>query len=181
MLTTGTPALDDALADALAQPVRHPIWRLVVDLASNGGFDHPWSDLTGLVSEVEVERAITGDLPDGTSQVEGFAAAKLTARLEGRFPDGTPITDAVTPRPGNPVWTGVSVRYDLGLRTKLGPVMLRQFTGVVRSTTLRASSGHVELTAGDGAEQLRAAITLPRSAWTACNKPSTATAATGTG
>ncbi|MEV4313010.1 hypothetical protein [Actinocrispum sp. NPDC049592] len=161
MLTTGTPALDDALAEALAQPVRQPIWRLMVDLAGDGGFAHPWSDLNGLVTEIDVERAITGDLPEGTAQVEGYASAKLTARLEGRFPDGTPITDAVIQRPGNPLWAGVSVRYDLGLLTKVGPVMLRQFTGVVRATTLRASSGQVELTAADGAERLRAAITLP--------------------
>ncbi len=161
MLTTGTPALDDALAEAVAQPVRYPIWRLTVDLTGDGGFTHPWSDLTGVVAEVEVERAITGDLPESTSQVEGFASAKLTARLEGRLADGTPITNAVVQRPGNPSWAGASVRYDLGLRTRLGPVLLRQFTGVVRSTTLRASSGQVELTAADGAERLRAAITLP--------------------
>ncbi|MBP2325318.1 hypothetical protein JOF56_005703 [Kibdelosporangium banguiense] len=161
MLSTGNPALDDALAEALAQPVREPVWRLLVDLGGDGTFSHPWSDLTSLATDIQVDRAITGDLPEGTSLTEGYASASLTARLEGRFLGGTSIIDAVTPHSGNPSWPGVGLRYDLGMRTRMGPVLLRQFTGSIRTTTARASTGAVEITAADGAERLRAAITLP--------------------
>ncbi|TCO47292.1 hypothetical protein [Actinocrispum wychmicini] len=161
MLSTGTPALDDALAEALAQPVREPVWRLLVDLARDGRFAHPWSDVTSLATDITVDRAITGDLPEGTTLTEGYASASLTASLEGRFSDGTSIVDAVASKAGNPSWVGVSLRYDLGLRTRLGPVLLRQFTGIIRTTSMRASSGSVDITAADGAEQLRAGITLP--------------------
>src|SRR4051794_18466621 len=131
MLSTGDPALDAALAEALAQPERQPVWRLLVDLAGDGLFAHPWSDLTSLATDVQLDRAITGDLPEGTTVTEGYASASLTATLEGRLPDGTTIVDAVAPHPGNPAWSGVGVRYDLGMRTRLGPVLLRQFTGTI--------------------------------------------------
>ncbi|WET76902.1 hypothetical protein P3102_22630 [Amycolatopsis sp. QT-25] len=160
MLSTGNPHTDAALADAVTSRNRRVLWSLTADVGRTGKFDHPWSDLSGLVSDLTINRALAGDLPAETTLVEGFASASLTATLEGRI-GAHDVIDLFGAYRGNPQWAGVAVRFDLGLDTRFGPVLLRQFTGTVRAVTSRTAARTVTLTAADGADSLRAGVTLP--------------------
>ncbi|MBP2320498.1 hypothetical protein JOF56_000883 [Kibdelosporangium banguiense] len=155
------------LAAAVEAPERAPRVRLLADWDRDQSFDHPLTDLSTVVDEISVERALTGDLPPETTLIEGYATAKLTARVSGHRPDDprdvarmlSPIR-ADSPLFGKPI-VDVPVRCDLGLTTPAGERMLRQFTGTVRRLDVTSATRTVELEALDPAEQLRAPVTLP--------------------
>jgi hypothetical protein len=155
------------LAAAVDAPERTPRVRLLADWDRDQSFNHPLTDLSGVVDEVSIERALTGDLPAETTLIEGYTTAKLTARVSGQRPDDprdiarmlSPIR-ADSPLFGKPS-VDVPVRCDLGLTTPVGERMLRQFTGTVRRLDVASATRTVELEALDPADKLRAAVTLP--------------------
>jgi hypothetical protein len=155
------------LAAAVDAPERTPRVRLLADWDRDQSFDHPLTDLSGVVDEVSIERALTGDLPAETTLIEGYTTAKLTARVSGQRPDDprdiarmlSPIR-ADSPLLGKPS-VDVPVRCDLGLTTPTGERLLRQFTGTIRRLDVTSATRTVELEALDPADKLRAAVTLP--------------------
>lgn len=64
---------------------RVPIYSLKADWNRNGLYDHVLSDLTDLVTEVQVGRALSGTLPVEVGLVEGYSSAELSVKLEGRW------------------------------------------------------------------------------------------------
>jgi hypothetical protein len=64
---------------------RVPIYSLKADWNRNGLYDHVLSDLTDLVEEVQVGRALSGTLPVEVGLVEGYSSAELTVKLSGRW------------------------------------------------------------------------------------------------
>lgn len=159
---------DDAeLAAAVDEARRSPVVSLKADWSANGQYAHGWSDLTAMVESVEVERAVTTDLPEETSQVDGYVTAKLTAKLSGRKRGSdqsiarvlSPANDA-SPLYGVPLVGRPNIALDLGLRTPNGTPSPRQFTGPI-NTIAPASDGTVEVTALDPSDRLRSPITLP--------------------
>lgn len=156
-----------ALAEALAQPVQRPCWRLRVDWNRNGLYDHPLSDLTDAVDKggMDVERSITSDLPEEASLVSGKAAAEATIKLTGKIGD-RPAAQVLSPyRTDSPLFgntkVGCQVQIEMGLITRNGPVMLPQITGPLRALDIVSGGHEVELTVADPSENLRAPITLP--------------------
>ncbi|CRK55421.1 hypothetical protein [Alloactinosynnema sp. L-07] len=158
---------DPALAAAVTAADRVPLARLLVDWARDARFAHTLSDLSTVVDTVTVERAITGDLPAECTLVEGFSAASLTATLTGtRAQDPHDIA-----RMFSPYGTGATLladdqvdaplTLDLGLTTRAGPRLLRQFTGTTRTVRVNARNRTVTVEALDPAERLRGAVTLP--------------------
>lgn len=64
---------------------RVPIYTLKADWNRNGLYDHALSDLTDLVEQVQVGRALSGTLPVEVGLVEGYSSAELAVTLSGRW------------------------------------------------------------------------------------------------
>src|SRR5690606_26870022 len=58
---------------------------LRVDWNRDGQFDHVLSDLTPLVSNVTLDKALSGSTPEDLLLVEGNAAAELETTLGGEY------------------------------------------------------------------------------------------------
>lgn len=157
--TSFTP-LSQAVDDAL----RVPLVSLVADWDRTG--IHPLADLSGVATEVSIERSATGDLPDQIGLVEGPVSAELSATLAGEFTDGTTVNSQLAPyRDDSQLWLtpilGAPVTCSMGFGTDTGPQLVEQFTGQVRSLRVDSASRSVSMTALDPADLLRAPITLP--------------------
>lgn len=156
---------DTALAAAVDAEVRYLACRFEVDWNRDGLYAHALSDLTDVVADIQFERSLTGSLPQETTVVEGWAATDLTAVLEGQL-QGTSIATLLSPwnRQGPLYGQGrplVPCRWTLGVRKADGSTpMMPQFAGYLVALQVSAS-GSVKITARDGAERLRASITLP--------------------
>lgn len=159
---------NDELAAHLAGELgeRRPTYLLEVDWDGTGS----WMDLSSVVSELTVERSLTGDLPEEAGLIDGLTSASLEATLEGSWeaPDGTvwPITTALSPfvpgslREGRQLVTA-TVRASMGAVLTDGPVQLVQFTGPIRIVSGNDDAGTVKLSGVDPSDRLRAPITLP--------------------
>lgn len=167
-VTDVDPALApvEPLAGAVGAAEQTALTSLKADWGRDG-FAHPLADLSDAVSEVSIERSITGDLPEEAGLVEGQAAAQLTATISGTLADGvTEAVDALAPyRADSALYRrpllGSRVECDLGLATDAGPILLPQFRGQLRSLRVSSSSREVGLAALDPADTVRAPITLP--------------------
>ena len=154
---------DAAFGDAVGAPLRRPVARLRADWDRDGLFLNARSDLTPVLSEVTVERSLSGDLPDAVSLIEGYASAALTATLEGAWADALTAAAVLSPyREDSPLYQrptlGVPVEADFGFA---GTALVRQFTGQIRSLRPDSKSRRVALTALDPADRLRALVSLP--------------------
>jgi hypothetical protein len=154
---------DAAFGDAVGAPLRRPVARLRADWDRDGLFLNARSDLTPVLSEVTVERSLSGDLPDAVSLIEGYASAALTATLEGAWADAQSAAATLSPyREDSPLYRrptlGVPVEADFGFA---GTALVRQFTGHVRSLRPDSRTRRVALTALDPADRLRALVSLP--------------------
>lgn len=127
---------------------------------------HPLSDLTPVIEEISIEQSATGDLPEQIGLVEGPVSSELSVTLGGEFVDGTTVHSQLAPYRSDsslyrePVM-GAPVTCSMGFGTDVGPQMVQQFTGQVRSLRADSASRTVALTALDPADLLRAPITLP--------------------
>lgn len=161
------PIVSDADYNAAERaPERWPVWSLEVDWTDED-FTGVASDLSDCVRSIEVERAITGELPDEAGLVDGYATSHVTAVLGGER-DGADMSlaEELSPfRSDSPLYGRTKVtptaRLDLGLLTDRGPKTYRQLTGPVRSLKIREGEQRVELDAVDPSERIREAITLP--------------------
>ncbi len=154
---------DAAFTDAVGAPLRRPVARLRADWDRDGLFANARSDLTAVLSEVTVQRSLTGDLPDAVTLIEGYASAELTATLEGAWADAQTAFATLSPyREDSPFYQrptlGVPVEADFGFA---GGVLVRQFTGQIRSLRPDSRSRRVALTTLDPADRLRALVSLP--------------------
>ncbi|OZM73968.1 hypothetical protein CFN78_06685 [Amycolatopsis antarctica] len=176
-------AEDTTLAAALASTDIQIEPLLEFDWARNGLYNHKYSDLSWLVTDVTDEAAtIKGDLPDDvTRTLQGFSSAELRATLGGaRYGDDDADTAwnarlaadgiaadqlfspylATSPLYGYTV-TGVAVRYSRVTSTALGEVVTRQFTGWLRSFEINAAERSVSIVASDVLHLTNKKVTLP--------------------
>lgn len=161
---------DADLAAAIEASDRTIFHRFLVDWDRDGSYDHTMSDLTEVVSEISVERALNGALPQETTLVEGYASADLKVLLVGkRAVDSLPISTLLSSWASTgPLWGQgrpmVPCKWEIAVRKASGAVTyMRQFTGYIVEHAVKSDSsgGSVRLSARDGAEALRAALTLP--------------------
>jgi hypothetical protein len=161
----------EAFEAAVTSRLRRPLVRLRADWGRDGDYAHPVSDLSDWVEEIEVERSRTSELPAEVGLIDGYTSAEATATLKGRDRDGRHAVDELSPWNeaaelyGTPMVTA-DLQVDLGLATAAGPVLLRQFTGPIRSVTADYQKRTVEVSALDPAENLRAIVTLPAGSMT---------------
>jgi hypothetical protein len=158
----GAPA---AAAIEATGRTRYFRWSLVVDWSRNGLFNHAMSDLTGLASDVSLDRQLRGSAPSETMLVEGQAAAELTINLEGEH-DGLPVTAVFSEYNGfSPLYTvsmeGCEIVYKIGVDTSVGTIWYPQFTGNVRTISPNRKEGVVTITALDRSEKMRQPVRLP--------------------
>lgn len=144
---------------------------VVADWNADGGYDHPYSDLSTLVAEASLQRMLNGALPPEVQLVEGYSSTELVLTLAGKR--ATTELDAVqlfSPyRTDSPLYAmvleGAHIHYDVIVYTATGPAYIRQFSGRVRRISMNRASGTVTITCLDLAEALRNPISLPR--WSA--------------
>lgn len=161
---------DGAFGDAIEDVDRVPVYILKADWGRNGLYDHPLSDLTDLVTEVVVDRAVTGSLPVEVGLVEGAATAQLTVTLEGVWADPDDnirmdTVDVFAPyRPDAPLYGRPVLRtpiyLETGYLTETGPRTQRRFTGTVTSVNPASGARSVKLTALDPTSSLRTPVTI---------------------
>lgn len=143
---------------------RSPLVSLAADW-DRDEYQSPLTYLTDAVSEVTIERATTGDLPDEVSLVEGSTIAQATVVLEG-FVNGYDVFELFAPyRSDSPLFRTVVVTTPaflwLGFQTSAGRQYVQQLLGHIRSVKPDSATRTVELTLLDPADLLRAPITFP--------------------
>ncbi len=111
-------------------------------------------DLAPMTSKIAITRELAGDLPDLASEVSGSIAAKATLDVDG-FMTGAPNPLADADRID---WTSAPVRVQAGFAGLTVPV----FTGTVREMSIDELSRQIKVSCLDGADLLRAPLTLPQ-------------------
>lgn len=159
----GGPAADTAI---LASQRRiTPVLRF--DWNRTGEFDHALSDMTGFVSEVSTDRALTSSAPEDIIMVEGSVAAELTATVGGEY-DGLSLVEVFSEFNGkSPFYltslVGVPMSYSLEVDTgAYGLVEYPQFQGVVREIQPDRAENQVEISCLDRVEVLRQPVQFPK-------------------
>lgn len=167
---------DADLAAAVTAAERDVVHELKIDWALNGLFAHDLSDLSAYVGEVSVDRHLEGALPKEATLTEGFQSAELTGRISGaRLSDAQlALIEKLSPwRLDGPLYgqprPTVPVKWSATVRKPDGSApLIRQFTGTL--TVFGADAeGNIAIAALDGAESLRAAVTLPEHAMVQAN------------
>ena len=160
---------DVDLAKALAKPdvVIEPF--LEIDWNRDGLYTHAYSDMSKLVSSVDVDfPSIHGDIPAEINTIVGASSAVMNAKLNGRR-DGTELlaaqlfSDYYTPSPLiSKAKKGTPIRYTRLVKTDVGFKPVRQFTGWIVSFEINEDDGMVSLTCSDIHDLQTAQVTLPR-------------------
>jgi hypothetical protein len=163
---------DANLAAALAPHQKRYLGvRLMVDWARNGLYTDVLSDLSAFVDEWDIDRQLSGVVPDELQTTEGYSTAKLTIKLAGNYVDGagveTPLWKIFSPYGGFGTYgTGGAVNTPMYLqvvvRSPLGVWNVDQFTGWIDSATPTRASGTVTMVCLDGGGQLESGQTLHR-------------------
>jgi hypothetical protein len=143
---------------------RAPLVSLAADW-DRDGYQSPLTYMTDAVSEVTIERATTGDLPDEVSLVEGSTIAQATVTLEGRV-NGYDVFELFAPyRSDSPLFRTAVVTTPaflwIGFQTSTGRQYVQQILGHIRSVKPDTAARTVELVLLDPADLLRAPITFP--------------------
>lgn len=154
---------------ALAAAEMTPAVLVLVDWARDGWAEgDPLDDITRLVDEVEVDSALTTDLPASTRMVAGYASTQATVHLVSDPVDNTK-TGSVLWSPysaGSPYYgrtrMGAPCLVELGLQTADGPSRLPQVNGLVTGLDVHAGDRTASLSVLDGAEALRGPVHLPQ-------------------
>ena len=165
-------AADANLAAALAPHQKRYLGvKLMVDWARNGLYTDVLSDLSAFVDEWDIDRQLSGVVPDELQTTEGYSTAKLTIKLSGSYVDGagvaTPLWKIFSPYGGFGTYgTGGAVNTPMYLqvvvRSPLGVWNIDQFTGWIDSALPTRGAGTVTMVCLDGGGQLESGQTLHR-------------------
>ncbi len=142
-MQTGPVGFDAALAAGTAPTVtvEADVWGSTRDLAP-------------MTSKVQVTRELAGDLPTLASSVSGSVATKASVDVDG-FMVGAPNPLTEVDRID---WTSAPVRVAAGFAGLTVPV----FAGTIREMSISELTREIALSCLDGADQLRAPLTLPQ-------------------
>lgn len=158
---------DTALATALAERVRDITSKVIVDWSRNGLYTEQYEDVSEVLLEIQKDESYTGDLPEDTTLIEGYAACAMSLTLSGTFSDGKNVVDLFSPYRRDSVFfgksfIGCSIVWDLNTALPDGGYSIsRQFTGVITEINIDPAARTVQISALDNAEKLRSPITLP--------------------
>lgn len=178
-------ATDAALADAVDAAERKLRWRVLVDWNRDGLFNHPLSDVSTFIGDLEIDRDLASDIPEEVGLLQGIASAELRMTWVGSVrttaaggvdlipPDGQldvdgqdlSVAKVLSPyRTDSPLYQvtklGCVVRVELGMMTASGERMIRQFTGKIRDITVDREKGTAAVHALDYSEAFRKPLTL---------------------
>lgn len=161
---------DAELAEYLSRPNVSVIPLLEVDWDRDGTWDHPYSDMSGLISKVGVDFAsIHGNIPSEVNAVVGTSSAVMTATLSGKDRDRSGLRASqllskyYDPSPLSAVRKeGTPIRYTRIVRLASGFRELRQFTGWISEYLIDEDTDLVTLTCSDVYDLQTSRVTLPR-------------------
>ncbi|KAA9155554.1 hypothetical protein FPZ12_029605 [Amycolatopsis acidicola] len=187
MFTTGDPAKDAALSEALAASERELSHHVYFDWDNDGQFANQYSDLSSVLSENDInleDAALATDQPEDINAIQGYSSSELKLVLSGqRYSDEAPMEQVLSRFNINGPFfnrdlNGVLVKYDIRVQTSLGPIDVRQFTGWVTDLQIAHSSGDVSVTCNNNVPWNSRLVTLPL--W-ACDKYADASVVAGVG
>lgn len=158
-------ALSGGFAAEVVSPSRTPISRMRIGWGGDTDFSGDYAEVS--CDSFQIERQLTGDLPDVTEIVEGYSAAALDGSL------GPPSVDGLRPaswwysrvNQDSPLYgmepLGAAVTADIGLITDAGPEYVRKFTGTLRNLKVKSTSVTAAMSSLDYREKLGARVRLP--------------------
>lgn len=155
----------DELDAAIASRVRTPMHVVQVDFDRDGysGTD----DLSGYVTDIEIDRSIQSDLPDGTRIVAGYESAQATINLMGEKTDadhhGAWVFSATNT---DSTYYGkkrvqAPTQVQIGFDTTSGPETLTRFAGSIREFDVDAGERTAQIQALDDRLSLHSLVTIP--------------------
>ena len=158
---------DTDLAEVVFNSTRVIHGLLEFDWNTNLLFDHEYTDLSDIIDSVDIERSITGDLPEQVSTIDGFASGEMTVVLSGKRRESEMTArDLFSPYLLNSPLQGLDVpgtfvKYSRVYYTDEGPKTVRQFTGWVRDFSISRDDDTVSMTCSDVQDVTSRLVTLP--------------------
>lgn len=162
-MQTVSPELADAIADA----ERAPAWRVIVDWNRDGDYDHDYSDISGMVQSVKLNRGCATFSPEELNLNTGYSSGELTLTLGGeRAPGDLTAYQLFGGGPTvSPLWNmttiGARIQVFVGFQTTSGYEEKPLFTGWIRETPVSRKSRTVSIVANDNLDLVNAQVTLP--------------------
>jgi len=162
-------SVSGTLAAAILAQERSPVVLVEVDWARNGyGGPGTIDDLTPMVADLRVSRALTTDLPEQARPFSGIAAASATVVLARNDESAAGQHAAWWFSPYNtasPIYgydrKGAPARVSVGFRTSAGAEYVRLLTGRVRRLAVDSGQRTATLELVDNREALARQVTLP--------------------
>ncbi|MGH3834103.1 MAG: hypothetical protein ACRDSF_00145 [Pseudonocardiaceae bacterium] len=151
------------LAEYIAEDRRLAV-QLLIDWDSDG-FQSPYSDVSELYQFINVERDLTGDIPDEVNLIEGYSVAKMTLRLSGiRDEDDLSIGDLMNPwNKESPFYGrnlfGLGVIYRILVPLSGEEREIDQFIGIIREIDT-SMEDQVDITVLDLMDYINRSVTL---------------------
>jgi hypothetical protein len=159
--------VSDNLRAAIDARVRRPAVRVVCDWDRDGLYDHEYSDISGLVTGITVNRGCSTFMPEELNTAGGYSSGEMKLTLGGRA--GPSMLTAFELFGGgakvSPLWG----RTNIGVRilaysqfvTDDGVQETPVFSGWIRELPVSRLSRQVELVANDNLDLVNSSITLP--------------------
>lgn len=159
-----------ALAAAIADAERVPSYRVICDWNRDGLYNHPYSDISGYVTSVKLNRGCATFSPDELNEVSGYSSGEVTLELGGQRDTST--EDALTAYelfgggPNvSPLWgqstLGVRIQVFVLFQTDDAVEETPLFAGWIRESPVSRKARTVELVANDNTDMVNAQVTLP--------------------
>lgn len=162
--------VSDALAAAIADYERVPSYRVICDWNRDGLYNHPYSDISGYVTTVKLNRGCSTFSPEDLNEVNGYSSGELTLELGGQrdtsTEDGLTAYELFGGGPTvSPLWgqstLGVRMQVFVGFQTADGIEETPYFTGWIREAPVSRKARTVEIVANDNTDMVNAQVTLP--------------------
>lgn len=159
---------DEDLAEGILTSLRSIYGLLELDWGMNGQYDHAYSQITGATVSVSGDKTITGDMPEDTNTITGYASGEITVVVAGKnsSDDEMTMSSLFSPwKTDSPIYgikvIGTPARYSRVIQTPEGKHVVRQFTGWVREFEISRDSDEVTLTLSDVADLQTSEVSLP--------------------
>lgn len=158
------------LAAAIADPERVPSYRVLCDWDRDGLYSHEYSDISGYVQAVKLNRGCATFSPNELNLANGYSSGEITLDLGGQrdtsAEDGLTAYELFGGGPTvSPLWgqstLGVRMQVFVAFQTPDGVEETPYFAGWIREAPVSRKARTVQLVANDNTDMVNAQVTLP--------------------
>lgn len=161
----------DTLKAAIRDFERRPFYWIMADWDRDGQFQNVYSDISGFVTSVAMDRGCSTYSPDELNVANGYSSGEITFELGGqRDTDQAAELTAYQLFGGgpavSPLWgqsaLGVRIHVWTGFATASGALeWVPTFTGWIRELSVSRKARTVHMVANDNADMVNSLVTLP--------------------